>query len=162
MPTTPELAHDAAHHAKKSPRAMNLRSNKVGAPSNSAALDTAAMQGPARPAQDNARALTPRRQSFQPQTLLPEVPTLENPVTEEEQELRPETPRDAHKRLFSDAQRKLLYTLSVPDERLHVVGVCSVLLNLAVVMRWPEHYWILYLVQVGIDFDAVNANQGDD
>jgi len=128
---------------------MNLRTNKVGARNSLAALEAAPMEGPERPSQDTARALTPRRQSFQPQTLLPEVPTLENPVTEEEQELRPETPRDAHKRLFSDAQRKLLYTLSIPDERLHVVGVCVVLLNSAVVLRWPQHYWILYLLQVG-------------
>ena len=66
----------------------------------------------------------------------------------EEEEAAPATPRDVRQRLFSDAQRKLLYKLSVPDERLHVLGVVSVLLNTAVVLRWPQHYWCVGISSV--------------
>ena len=49
--------------------------------------------------------------------------------------------------VFSGDQKRALYVLSVGDERRHTLGVCMVLLNVAVVVRWPAHYWILYLAQ---------------
>jgi hypothetical protein len=138
MPDCPALQYQVTA------RALTPRTSEPKAPSVSVALE--ATDGPARQVQETARALTPRRQSFQPQTQLPEVPTLENPFTAEEKSAA--TPFGAHQRLFSDTQRQLLYTLSVADERLHVVGVAAVLLNACVVLRWPQHYWALYLTQV--------------
>ena len=51
------------------------------------------------------------------------------------------------KRVFSEEQVKSIYELSLWDQRRWTLGVFMILTNAIVAARWPEHYWILYLMQ---------------
>ena len=49
---------------------------------------------------------------------------------------------------FGEVQKRKILELSRPDSRQATVGQCMVLVNLSIALRWPEHYWIIYLGQV--------------
>lgn len=74
-----------------------------------------------------------RRASHVPEVLIPEV-------DEEDVELETAT---SPRRIFSDDQRKLLSKLSIVDEHRYTMGVIVMLINTAVLLRFPQFYWMV-------------------